>query len=118
MLVAVKTPRISVRVTGVGVQTVVKALRKLYDGVEVSRDDEAVDITTTDWWKETEATSHTGDVLWTYRDNAGLTLEKLAALSGIAKSHLSDMENGKRAIGPRTAKKLATALGVDHRLFL
>ena len=38
MLVAVKTPRISVRVTGVGVQTVVKALRKLYDGVEVSRD--------------------------------------------------------------------------------
>jgi DNA-binding XRE family transcriptional regulator len=103
MLVAVKTPRISVRVTGVGAQTVVKALRQLYEGVEVSRDDEAVDITTTAWWKETDA---------------GLTLEKLAALSGIAKSHLSDMENGKRAIGLRTAKKLATALGVDHRLFL
>jgi transcriptional regulator with XRE-family HTH domain len=57
-------------------------------------------------------------VLWTYRDNAGLTLAGLSRRSGIAKSHLSDMENGKRAIGPRTAKKLAKALGVDHRLFL
>jgi len=28
------------------------------------------------------------------------------------------MENGKRAIGSHTAKKLATARGVDHRLFM
>ena len=95
-----------------------RALRKLYDSVEVSHEDEAVDITTTDWWKRMEAVSQAGTVLWTYRDNAGLTLDQLSRLSGIAKSHLSDMENGKRAIGPRTAKKLASALGVDHRLFL
>jgi antitoxin component HigA of HigAB toxin-antitoxin module len=118
MLVAVKTPRINVRMTGVGAQIVVRALRKLYDSVEVSREDEAVDITTTDWWKKMESTAHPGTVLWTYRDNAGLTLSRLSTLSGIAKPHLSDMENGKRAIGLRTAKKLASALGVDHRLFL
>ena len=118
MLVAVKTPRIKVRVTGVGAQLVVRCLRKIYDSVEVSHEDEAVDITTTEWWKKMEATSHAGTVLWTYRDNAGLTLDKLSKLSGIAKSHLSNMENGKRAIGPHSPRKLAAALGVDHRLFL
>ncbi len=118
MLVAVKKPRISVRLTGVGAQIVVRCLRRIYDSVEVSNEDEAVDITTTDWWKKMQAKSHAGTVLWTYRDNAGLTLEELSKLSGIAKSHLSDMENGKRPIGSRTAKKLASALGVDHRMFL
>jgi antitoxin component HigA of HigAB toxin-antitoxin module len=104
--------------SGVGAKIVVRALRKLYPSMRVSDDDEAVDITTTAWWKKMEARSHGGTVLWTYRDNAGLTLDRLSKLSGIAKSHLSDMENGKRAIGLRTAKKLATALDVDHRLFL
>ena len=118
MLVAVKTPRIRLHMSGVGAKIVVRELRKLYPSVTVSNDAEAVDITSTSWWKKMEATSHIGIALWTYRDNAGLTLEKLSKRSGIAKSHLSDMENGKRAIGPRSAKKLATVLGVDYRLFL
>ena len=111
MLVAAKKPRISVRVTGVGTREVVKALRKLYE-VEV------VDITTTEWWARSEATAHSGDALWTYRDNAKLTLARLSRMCGIAKSHLSAMENGKRPIGPRSARKLAKALGVDYRMFL
>ena len=118
MLVAVKKPHIDVRVTGAGVPAVVRALRKMFDSVQVSREDETVDITTTDWWKKMEATSHAGDALWTYRDNAGLTLEQLAELSGIPRPHLSAMENGKRPIGVRIAKKLASALNVDHRMFL
>lgn len=61
--------------SGVGAQIVVRELRKLYGSVEVSNDDEAVDITTTAWWKKMEATSHPGTVLWTYRDNAGPTLQ-------------------------------------------
>jgi plasmid maintenance system antidote protein VapI len=118
MLVAVKTPRINVHLNGRGAQIVVRMLRKQFGDVKVSHEDEAVDITTTEWWKRMEATSHAGTVLWTYRDNAALTLAHLSKLSGIAKSHLSDMENGKRAIGPRTAKKLFAALGIDHRMFL
>lgn len=117
MLVAVKKPRINVRVTGIGAREVVKALRKLYD-VEVSHDDETVDFTTTKWWNRMKTAAHPGTVLWTYRDNAGISLDRLAELSGIAKPHLSAMENGNRAIGPRTAKKLAAALEVDYRLFL
>ena len=118
MLVAVKTPRIKVHMSGVGIKPVVEALRKVYGSVEVSHEDESVDITTTPWWKDMEATSHAGTVVWAYRDNAGLTLDQLSKLCGIAKPHLSEIENGKRAIGSRSAKKLATALGVDYRLFL
>jgi antitoxin component HigA of HigAB toxin-antitoxin module len=118
MLVAVKTPRIRVQLSGVGVRIVVRELRKLFGSVTVTHEDEAVDITATAWWKKMETTSHRGTVLWTHRDNAGMTLSQLSRLCGIAKPHLSDMENGKRAIGVHTARKLAAALGVDHRLFL
>jgi ribosome-binding protein aMBF1 (putative translation factor) len=118
MLVAVRKPRINVRVTGVGAQIVVRCLRRIYDSVQVSHEDEAVDITTTAWWKKMQAVSHNGTVLWAYRDNAGLTLDQLSKLSGIAVSHLSAMENGKRTIGVRSARKLAEALKVDYRLFL
>jgi hypothetical protein len=118
MLVAVRKPRINVRVTGVGAQIVVQCLRKIYDSVQVSHEDEAVDITTTGWWKKMQAEPHSGTALWAYRDNARLTLDQLSRLSGIAVPHLSAMENGKRTIGVRSARKLAAALKVDYRLFL
>jgi hypothetical protein len=118
MLVAVKTPRINVHLNGTGAQIVVRVLREQFKDVRVTHGDEAVDITTTAWWKKMEASSHKGHTLWTYRDNAGLSLTQLSKVSGIAKSHLSDMEHGKRAIGLRTAKRLSVALGVDHRMFL
>ena len=117
-MVAVRKPRIKVSVNGVGTRLVIKQLRKLYPSAEITSEDESVDITTTDWWKKMDKTWHPGKVLWTYRDNAGMTLDQVSKLSGIAKSHLSDMENGKRAIGVRTAKKLAPALRVDYRRFL
>ncbi|MCM0084104.1 helix-turn-helix transcriptional regulator [Geomonas sp. Red32] len=47
-----------------------------------------------------------------------LTQVQLAEKTGIPRRHLSEMENGKRSIGKETAKKLATALGCDYRLFL
>ena len=63
MLVAVKTPRIRLHMSGVGAKVVVKALRKLYGSVQVSNEDKAVDITTTAWWKKVEATSNPGQCL-------------------------------------------------------
>jgi len=118
MLVAVRKPRIEVSVNGIGAALVIRQLRKLYPSARVIAEEKAVDITSTRWWKKMESTSHAGTVLWTYRDNANLTLDHVSKLSGIAKSHLSDMENGKRTIGPRTAKKLGAALDIDYRLLL
>lgn len=52
------------------------------------------------------------------RGKEGLTQTRLSELTGIPQRHLSEMERGKRAIGKETAKKLATALDLDYRLFL
>jgi len=51
-----------------------------------------------------------------YRET--LTQEQLAAITGIPRRHLSEMEAGKRTIGKATAHKLAEALHADYRLFL
>jgi len=47
-----------------------------------------------------------------------ISQKELAKLCGISQENLSKMENGKRAIGEKAAKKLAKALNIDHRLLL
>jgi transcriptional regulator with XRE-family HTH domain len=39
-------------------------------------------------------------------------------MTGIARRHISEMENGKRSIGKEIARKLAKALNCDYRVFL
>jgi DNA-binding XRE family transcriptional regulator len=51
-----------------------------------------------------------------YRED--LTQEQLAAMTGIHRRHISEMENGKRPIGKENAKKLAKALNAEYRMFL
>jgi transcriptional regulator with XRE-family HTH domain len=43
---------------------------------------------------------------------------ELAEKSGISFTNISSIESGKRSVGPRTAKKLATALAIDYRELL
>ena len=50
------------------------------------------------------------------RYRKGLSQKELAKLCGISQENLSKMENGKRAIGEKVAKKLAKALDIDYRL--
>jgi hypothetical protein len=52
------------------------------------------------------------------RKEKKLTLRKLDELTGIPYSHLSEIENAKRTIGIKYAKKLATALGADYKYFI
>jgi DNA-binding Xre family transcriptional regulator len=118
MLVVEKRRHINVEITGEGADKVIEILKTKLPGLKVSDEDEYVNITDTDFWKETEKYETPGRALWTYRDNAGLTLTKLAEMTGIAKSHLSAMEHDKRSIGVATAKKLGSALKCDYRRFL
>ena len=46
-----------------------------------------------------------------YRE--GLSQKELAKRTGISQDNISKMENGKRAIGEKVAKKLAKALRID-----
>lgn len=52
------------------------------------------------------------------RSKAEITQARLSELTGIPQRHISEMEQGKRTIGKESAKKLATALHVDYRVFL
>lgn len=52
------------------------------------------------------------------RDKEGLTQAQLSEATGIPRRHISEMEHSKRTIGKDTAKKLATALKTDYRVFL
>jgi hypothetical protein len=114
----VKKPLIDVEINGKGTDIVIKTLMTMYTDIEVSDDDEAIPIESDPWFKKLRASRTSGEVLACYRDNAGLTLDALSELSGIAKSHLSEMENNKRPIGVKTAKILAQALGCDFHRFL
>ncbi|MCK4389732.1 MAG: helix-turn-helix transcriptional regulator [Desulfobacterales bacterium] len=52
------------------------------------------------------------------RTKEGLTQEELSRLTGIPQRHISEMENGKRAIGKERAKILAKALNIGYKVFL
>lgn len=60
----------------------------------------------------------TGVYLAGARHREGLTQRILADESGIPQRHISEMENGKRPIGKKTAKVLARVLHADYRAFL
>ena len=118
MQVHAKTPPINVQITGTGADILVEMLKKNIKGLKISGDDETIPINSDPWFQELRKSRTAGEVLWCYRDNAGITLDELAEKSGIAKSHLSEMENNKRPIGLKSAKKLAEALNCDFHRFL
>ncbi|MBN1409517.1 MAG: helix-turn-helix transcriptional regulator [Spirochaetales bacterium] len=121
MLVVEKKHHIKIRIHGKGIKKVIKILKENLPKLEVSEtetEDEYVNIEDTEFWKGMQKEKTPGMVLRVYRDNAGLTLQALSEKSGIAKSHLSEMENNKRSIGVKTAKKLAGVLGCNYKRFL
>jgi plasmid maintenance system antidote protein VapI len=60
-----------------------------------------------------------GACLWTMRKKVRkMSQDRLAALTGIDRRHISDIENGKITIGKTWAKRLGSALDCDYRVFL
>ena len=122
MQVAVKTPRIELKMKGDIPERVILFLEEEY-GVSLRQttDDgeEVVNAFETDWYKRTMAAMTPGKALRIYRENAGLTQAALGErMGGIPRQHISNMEKGKRPIGKENAKRLAAALYVDYRVFL
>lgn len=59
-----------------------------------------------------------GGAIKGYRAREELTQKQLAKKSGLKQGHLSAMENNKRPVGVKVAKRLAKALRCDYRRFL
>lgn len=54
-----------------------------------------------------------------YRVNKGLSQEKLAELSELHRTYISDIECGKRSISLKNIEKIANALNIEtYRLFI
>jgi len=52
------------------------------------------------------------------RTKENITQKQLFKITGIPQSHISEMENNKRAIGKKIARILGQALGVSYKVFL
>jgi DNA-binding XRE family transcriptional regulator len=61
---------------------------------------------------------HPGQAIQGLRYRDGLSQAQLAGMIGVHRSHLSQMENGKRPIGKEMAKRLAKAFKVGYKVFL
>lgn len=59
-----------------------------------------------------------GALLKGARYKEDMTQEQLAKASGIARRHISEMENNRRSIGKERARRMAEVLKVDYRVFL
>jgi DNA-binding XRE family transcriptional regulator len=59
-----------------------------------------------------------GSILRGLRGREELTQDELAEKIGIPQTDISQIENGKRPIGKKMAKRLATVFKTDYRVFL
>ncbi len=87
--------------------------------VDIDNDNEYVEITETDLYKETKASVTPGDSIKIYRENFGFSQAKLGEmLGGLSRYKISDMENNRRGISKNIAKKLATIFKVPVDRFI
>ena len=82
-----------------------------------------IDISENVPWRQCECfaqfkENESGTVLKGARQKENLTQKQLSELTGIPQRHISEMENGKRPIGKKNAKKFAEVLKIDYRVFL
>ena len=82
------------------------------DATERDEDDTPLSI------EEALGPSTPGAALRGYRYREALTQAQLAAKIGVSKQRISDLETGRRPIGPKTARRLAEVLGLDARRLL
>lgn len=92
-----------------------KALRKLIEASEgYMTSDEMHSILK----KKNSLIGTPGGAIRAYRLREELTQAELAKKSGVKQGHLSEMEQNRRSIGVKVAKKLAEVLICDYHRFL
>ena len=116
MQAVVKTPHIEVNIKGMIPQRLISLLKEEY-GEEVkvidNDDDQLINVFETPWYKNIKKALTPGEVMRIYRENHAMTQTRLGELlGGIPRQHISNMENGKRPISLKTAKKLAKLFNI------
>lgn len=122
MLVVVNQPHINeFRIEGTLSSTFLDTLKKEFGNsmrIECTDDDDWVNVTELEWYKEELAKETPGGNLRFYRKLAGLTQKELAEKLNSTKQHVSDMERNKRAISKKNAKALSAIFHVSPDRFI
>ena len=123
MLVVVNQPHTEgFRIVGSIPKDVLDFVERRYsrESISIMDDDgdELIDPTEMDFYKEMKASETPGGNLRFYRRLVGMTQQELAEKLGMSKHHISDMENGRRAISKKTAKELATLFDTSVERFI
>jgi DNA-binding XRE family transcriptional regulator len=125
MLAVVKKRRTSKRlfeIKGDIPKNVIEYLQQQYGSffeVIEENENELIDIFETDWFKNADQSSTPGESVRIYRQNLGLTQEKLGKkLGNYTKQYISDMEHSRRSISKDVAKKLSRIFTVPVERFL
>ncbi|TGK10396.1 helix-turn-helix transcriptional regulator [Leptospira stimsonii] len=119
MQVVAKTPRIEIDIKGDISKKLLKVLKDEFGKDLKIQEDEAVPFREGEFWKKYGKLATPGNHMKTYRSIMGLSQSALGEkLGGVGRSHISEMESGKRPIGKDTAKKLASIFQVSVEMFL
>ncbi len=94
------------------VETALKALLAILPGPPVDEDDRLYTV------EEAFGPRVPGHMIRGYRSREGLTQADLAAKLGTARSVVSDLENGRRPVSGKMARRLAEIFGSTPRMFL
>ena len=118
MLAVVKKPHIEIR--GDLPELFLEMTRKFFGERMVSIIDESEELLTpetSEWFQNTAVLP--GEAMRSYREIHELTQEAIGQkLGGVARSEVSKMENGKRNISIKTARKLAEIFDVSVDRFI
>ncbi|WP_428770362.1 helix-turn-helix transcriptional regulator [Treponema sp. HNW] len=117
MQVLVKTPPI--KIEGDIPAELLTFVRSQYTEVTVEDDDEEyVEIVETEWYKNIQKELTPAKTLKLLRRRDNLTQAALSEKLGIPVQNISGMENGRRTISIRMARKLADVFGTSYQNFL
>lgn len=119
MQVVVKKPRI--RLEGDINSELVWYLRETYGEVEVivDEDEEVVEITKSEWYRNIRSEITPGENIRLYRELHNMSQAELGEKLGrLRRQNISNMENGQRGISKSVAKRLSELFDVSVEKFL
>jgi DNA-binding XRE family transcriptional regulator len=122
MLAVVKTPLTKIRIKGRVPNKLIDLLVQEYgNDLQITPDpeDEKLDVFKTDWYKNIKKKLTPGTYIKVFRQDRNMTQAELGkALGGLARQHISNMENGIRPISKKIALKLAKLFDVSVEKFI
>ena len=119
MLVVEKVHRIKAEISGDGSNIIADLVLKEFPDAEIiSSNSDSIVWKNSDLEKSIRIEKTPGKLVRAYREREGLSVIELAKKVGTSYPNISAIENDRRSIGLRMARKLGKALNVDYTKFI